>query len=321
MSTPLRDGVIYAGVSVNSSMFHNFNYMVLLRILKCGKSVLCSGALISHREGDPFVITAKHCVDGPHDIVEIYACTRQGHWNGIPLELYTNETNKNAVVYLEDMTESPTANDLVVTRRDLTLIPLKNKSLPNCASTVSTWTGSTLPNPRSRTSTPVTIVGYGWDPIDGMRITTQLKYLEDQTFQFFQMFDPKETEWSPRDRTIAYSFENEYHMDAEETGIRVGDSGGPALYDDQIIGVASYQRGNELLNPRYTGHVDITNEATIAWFDNVNAITNHTPVLRLTACPLSSSSSSTSSAAVPRVSTALFCTLFFLTSAMMVFTS
>ena len=127
MSPPLRDGVIYAGVPVNSSTFDRFNYMVLLRILKCGQGVLCSGALISHKGGEPFVITAKHCIDGSQGVFEIYACTQKGYWNGVPLELYTNETEKNAVMYLEGMTESPNAADLLVTRRDLTLIPLKNK--------------------------------------------------------------------------------------------------------------------------------------------------------------------------------------------------
>ena len=305
MSPPLRDGVIYAGVPVNFSTFDRFNYMVLLRI---NQAVLCSGALIRHKGGEPFVITAKHCVDGSQDVFEIYACTHRGYWNGVLLELYTNELNKNAVMYLEDMTESPNANDLLVTRRDLTLIPLKNKSLPTCASTVSTYTDGTPLNPS------VTIVGYGWDPTTDlyMQITSQLKYMENREFQFYE--SQADTTWyRSSDRTIQYLLKNEYHMNAARTGIRAGDSGGPAIYNGNVIGVASYQRGSNLVNPSSTGHVDITNQATIAWFDQVNAITNHTPVSRLT--------STSSAAVVPRVSAALFCTLFFLTSAMMVFTS
>ena len=98
-----------------------------------------------------------------------------------------------------------------------------------------------------------------------MQITSQLKYMNNRDFQFYEsQFD---TTWYKTGRTIGYLLKNEYHMNAAKTGIRRGDSGGPAIYNGNIIGVASYQRGNDLLNPISTGHVDITNKATIAWFD------------------------------------------------------
>lgn len=227
---------------------------------------ICSGTLLGTPE-NPFVITAKHCVDNPNLVAAtLYGCGVQ-YWNQVQymgadiadymLKLYGADEGFPDVVYLYPEASRPaTADELYRQRKvDIALIPVRNAL--HCA---SFSTNAKVLN----ASEKLKIAGYGLNTLSNGPTIGNLQYLDDQKISRIQNTS---FAWRSSKTDQIYSQTEEIHMLATYQGLRGGDSGGPAFSQNtDLVGVASY---TSMSDPMFSSHISTTQYEMSRWIENV----------------------------------------------------
>lgn len=238
---------------------------------------VCSGTLLGTPD-NPFVLTAKHCVDAANLVSLTMLGCGVGQWSqtnhlGRPvsnyvLQMYGEDTNVPDVVYLYPYARPASANEMFRDRKvDLALVPVK--SAPSCGTSPTTYYAFSENAQDVNTSTIIDIAGYGLNtnknnPLISQSTLGVLQYLED-----LNIWKVKKTSnaWRSATTKRIYAATEEIHMEAGAKGIRGGDSGGP-MFDKHkhVVGVASY---TSMGTPMFSAHVSTTQPGVRGWIDAV----------------------------------------------------
>lgn len=274
-----NDAIIQGGKTPRPGQF---SQLVMILILTASKDPtqwplsVCSGTLVGTRS-NPFVITAKHCVDSPQLVkATMYGCGVQ-YWNqprymGVDiqdyaLDRYGPDTGAPVIYLFPEAARPATADELHRQRKtDVALLPVR--AALDCASFSASRAR------RLNASERLTIAGYGLNTQSDGPTIGNLQYLDEQPI--YRVQDTSFAWRSARTGQI-YSKAREIHMLASDQGLRGGDSGGPAFdQNGDLVGVASY---TSMTDPMFSSHVSTTQHEVAAWIEEVlNLPTErHTP--------------------------------------------
>lgn len=230
---------------------------------------ICSGTLLGTRS-NPYVLTAKHCVDSPTLVkITMFGCGVQ-YWNqprhlghdiaDFAMYFYGEDETFPNVLYLFPETRPATPEELNQRKVDLALIPIR--SAPDCGiyneNAFST-------NAKSLDITErLEIAGYGLNTLSNGPTIGNLQYLDNQSISIIKNTS---NPWRSAKSGQIYLQTEEIHMIATDKGLRGGDSGGPAFNDkNELVGVASY---TSTTDPMFSSHISTSNYGINKWIENV----------------------------------------------------
>lgn len=230
---------------------------------------ICSGTLLG-TPANPFVLTAKHCVDSPTLVkITMFGCGVQ-YWNqprhlghdisDFAMYFHGGDGTFPNVMHLFPETRPATAEELTQRKVDLALIPVRNA--PDCG----------IYNERAYSqnakgldvSERLEIAGYGLNTLSTGPTIGNLQYLDNQTISRIRNTT---NPWKSAKSGQIYLQAEEIHMIATDKGLRGGDSGGPAFNErNELVGVASY---TSITDPMFSSHISTTNYGISRWIERV----------------------------------------------------
>ena len=250
----VNDGILQGGILASDGQFP---FMVLSLACRGSSCSMCSATLVGTPD-KPYVLTAKHCVDGwGVEDIEFYAC---GTLNVHRRSVNTRMTAYGAPdrVYLHPRSTPASMSEMYHSiLRDVALVPIKPESVPECAAF-----REIAPAGSASLEIKVDLIGYGFDDeteTTGMYRVGDLQYLNDMDLKRIY-YDARAAWRTSEDRVYAYG--QDFRMDSAVNGTRQGDSGGPMLdQNGRILAVASYGTGDF----EQTGHAGLVTEEMSQW--------------------------------------------------------
>ena len=239
---------------------------------------ICSGTLLG-TPANPFVLTAKHCVDSPTLVkITMFGCGVQ-FWNqprhlghdisDFAMYFYGEDDTFPNVLYLFPETRPATAEELNQRKVDLALIPVRNA--PDCG----------IYNERAYSqnakgldvSEHLEIAGYGLNTLSTGPTIGNLQYLDNQTISRI------------RNTTNPWKSAKSWaDLLADGGDSHDSDGQGPARRRlrrpriqrnrNELVGVASYTPITDLM---FSSHISTTNYGISRWIERVLNNPDHDP--------------------------------------------
>jgi hypothetical protein len=231
---------------------------------------LCTGTMVGGRD-DPFVLTAKHCIDSAAlvsltlvgcGVASAYALTHLGRdVDDFLIHLHgSDHSNYPSVAYLFPSASPATSSAMFAeTKLDVALLPVK--SAPRCGIEASQY--APIGGPSLASSELLALVGYGYND-------DSVGFLQYLTNHSIASLSRTANDWVSSETRRVYAAGPEIHTNVDATGIRKGDSGGPAFDTaGRVVGVGSYITSS---SPKRGAHVNVADAEVSAWVRSVLAL-------------------------------------------------